>query len=224
MAARGRPPLQLPCLQRAIETFQAVLSLIPYHKFTAEQRRGLDKFTLAVHTMQQREKARKGGAASVAARSDLGPRGAASSVGGTGSESGFSAATAGAANSRTGKRGRRRSDKTHYGQAPPSSAASAAGDNLECAEAMLREEYEAAGSVYCGDGCWVKKDRLGLCRCCTALDDWKIMKTEYVAEMTRAEKNPLRRGRPREPQLPQGAQSAHNPQGCKAAPTAGPSS
>ena len=162
------PAAAMPA-SRALATTQAVMSLAPYAKFSQEQQRGLDKLTLALHTCQQSEKARTGGASSVAARSDLGPRGAASSAGGTGSESGFSAATTGAANSRTGKRGRRRSDKAHYGKPPPSSAASSAGaDALESAEAMVRADYEAANYLFCADGYWVAPDRLGWCRCCGA--------------------------------------------------------
>ena len=157
--------------------------MVPYcARFSRDQRRGLDHLHLALLAMQngQRDHAK------IVSRSRSDPGGAASSAGASGwseadlvSEAGSnapSAATTGAPGMAS-KRSRRRSNKVAYGQRPHGADVDA--ESLVSEEALDHETYEAQGFEFCMGTYWVPPQRLGWCRCCAALDDWKVMKAEY---------------------------------------------
>eukprot|EP00959_Pyramimonas_sp_CCMP1952_P038161 798604-Pyramimonas_sp.AAC.1 len=48
---------------------------------------------------------------------------------------------------------------------------------------MTDVDYHAAGYVRCMGAYWAPPQRLGWCRVCAALDDWKIIMVEYVDEL-----------------------------------------
>eukprot|EP00959_Pyramimonas_sp_CCMP1952_P209034 4372657-Pyramimonas_sp.AAC.1 len=55
------------------------------------------------------------------------------------------------------------------------------------ADEMTREQCEAMGWEFCMGAYWARPQRLGWCRHCSALDDWKAMGTERVEELSDAE-------------------------------------
>eukprot|EP00959_Pyramimonas_sp_CCMP1952_P253414 5294816-Pyramimonas_sp.AAC.1 len=64
---------------------------------------------------------------------------------------------------------------------------------------------------------WVPPQRLGWCRHCAALDDWKVMRAEYVDELTRAELAryvAAREENPRYPELRQGKEEGRRVYTC----------
>eukprot|EP00959_Pyramimonas_sp_CCMP1952_P368633 7721715-Pyramimonas_sp.AAC.1 len=52
---------------------------------------------------------------------------------------------------------------------------------------MTQADYLAAGYVHCMGAYWLPPQRLGWCRECAVLDDWKVMMAEYVDELSRGE-------------------------------------
>ncbi len=136
----------------------ALAAAATYADFTAEQRRGLDALTLALHNLQLREHA-------VGGRGGRGARSAADGEravdDGAASEA-PSAATTGALSGRGGKRRRRRSNKAVCGQAPQSSDGTPAA--LEGVEMMTEKNYAEAGYVHCMGAYWAPPHRLGWCR------------------------------------------------------------
>eukprot|EP00959_Pyramimonas_sp_CCMP1952_P404602 8479499-Pyramimonas_sp.AAC.1 len=50
--------------------------------------------------------------------------------------------------------------------------AEADADTLMSAEELAQEDYESLGWEFCIGTEWARPQRLGLCRLCSALDDW----------------------------------------------------
>eukprot|EP00959_Pyramimonas_sp_CCMP1952_P441051 9233450-Pyramimonas_sp.AAC.1 len=55
------------------------------------------------------------------------------------------------------------------------------------AEEMADLDRKAQGYVWCEIGpYWMKPQRLGWCRHCGLLDDWKVMRCDWVEEVPQA--------------------------------------
>ncbi len=95
-----------------------------------------------------------------------------------------SSAPSSAATSLGPKRGRRVA-KGSYGKVPQKD--STALEDITSAEDLNTQRLIDAGFMFCGDGHWVAPTRLGWCRACSALDDWKIMESDYTDVLLPAE-------------------------------------
>ena len=174
------------------EATQRALDVLPYDRYSEAQRQGLDRLTVALARLQLREKLVKG------------RTGAASSPGSPRALSGFSecvlrdseassatgsAATTGHIGGRVAKRPRRRN--RICGLVPPSEPdaekpPSSEEDDLTEAAAMAEptdDELRARGFAFVDGTYWVKPERQGWCRRCGRIDDWKIMRCEWVEDI-----------------------------------------
>ena len=158
-AINSSPAAAMPST-RAVEVGRLALSVYPRDKCTLEQQEGLNTLDKALEELKIREdiRLRPSGAASSQGYSIAGSS-AASSAGG-------SAATTGNMPSRRAKKeARRRSCKQVYGKEED------AGSDFD---------PEAEGYTWCGGAYYVKPSKVQWCHRCEGLDDWKVMKIEFV--------------------------------------------
>eukprot|EP00959_Pyramimonas_sp_CCMP1952_P230637 4821758-Pyramimonas_sp.AAC.1 len=68
---------------------------------------------------------------------------------------------------------------------------------------MADEDYVEAGYVHCMGAYWIPPQRVGWCRVCSALGDWKIMMAEYVDELSCGEMRRYAEASEYNPQCPE---------------------